>query len=295
MKNKVLYFLIGLGLVFGLYSTRLKGIDDGTRALLDQVLAIDSQEFFPGFDLAKYPQDVNYGKIEYRYYKGQVSEQKPEYPPALSAIPTDEGPVTKVLPVKDFRNFYDLGDTSKADMEKVYLSVLIHEAFHCHQMTNGYGGQMNTIKNDPERYGDFQKSEALMVKLDDDKTFQDLWKAEMEALVDFKESGKKEKYGQALDNKMAYLKEKLEDQDYKRLVYYFNERELIEGTARFVENKFLDSIGLERNGEYEGLYIKTDSKFYTSGALKSEILEDQGKLDQVKFDMSLTLNDLLGL
>lgn len=296
MKNKILYLLIGLALILGLFFTRPRGLDNETKALIDEANSLNTSEIFPGFDSSAYPNDVNYGNIEYRYYRGQITEQKPEYPKALSAVLTENGPVTKVMPLKDFRNFYDLGNRSKDDLEKAFISVLIHEAFHCHQMDNGFDYELdgnNRIETDSSRINESQEPEAILAVLDDDENYKKLWLEEMDGLIAYRDRNDDTGYRKALESKDKYLQNKFDEEDYETFARYTKEMEVLEGTARFVENKVLAHYGMEENGSYHGLYSPGPSQFYISGAIKTEILEKQSRLGDIKFDFSVSLDELL--
>lgn len=298
MKNKIAYWALGLALAAGLYTTRVTGIDTWTQTCLDRALETDTQVYYEDFDLGQFPIHVHYGKVEYSYFGGQITEKKPDTVPALSAFPTAQGPVLKVLPVKDFRTAFDEGDLSQKDLEDMYLSMVVHEGFHAYQMAHGMTMPIDALgqvdMTDPE-VQKRQLFDNLLARLDEDKTYQNKWGWMMDGLVLWKEGGDPQAYLKAHADLNTYVQSRLNPDQFETFAYFVKERELIEGTARYMENACLEGLGAERNGDYDGTYQKGQGQFYASGCLKAEILADQGRLKGLTFDMALTLDDLLGM
>lgn len=290
MKAKIIYILVGLLLISGLYMTRPKTIDPETLAAIKKVRSLDADSLYLGFDPGKYPVDVNYGNVEYSFNKGAITRQDPLYPLAFSAINTADGPLIKVLPIKDFRNILGLESKSKESLENSYIATLAHEAFHCYQMDHG-------LEDGDLPEGQEEKSQAefleLVKRLDDDKTYQGYFSNYLAGLVKYRDIGDKGPYLMAKKDLDAYVKSILDQDKYN--IYRENSAimELVEGSARFVENKVLDLRGEKRNGEFSGIFPKNTSKFYMSGALKAEILENQGRLKDLTFDLSKSLDDFM--
>lgn len=296
MKAKVTYGLLGLALILGLWTTRVKGIDSWTQTCLDRALETDTSSIYEGFDIRQFPLDVHYGKVEYSYINGKITEKAPDTVPAFSAFPTKVGPVVKTFPIRDFRKAFDTGDLSAQDLENMYVSMLVHEAFHAFQMDHGMTMAINDLgqidMNDPE----VKKREVfnnLLAKFDDDKTYQDKWLAMMDGLSAWSQGQGRAAYDAALEDLDAHVRSALEPDQYEIFIYFVHERELVEGTARYVENLVLEQLGSEKNGEYNGVYDKGQGQFYGSGDLKARILAREGKFKNLRFDMSVNLDDLL--
>ncbi|WP_054252872.1 hypothetical protein [Neofamilia massiliensis] len=290
MKTKIIYILAGILLISGLYMTRPKTIDPENLAAIEKVRSLDGDSLYVGFEPASYPVDVNYGSVEYSFNKGEITSQDPLYPLALSAINTDDGPHIKVLPIKDFRNLLGLESKSKESLENSYIAMLAHEAFHCYQMDHG-------LEDDDFQEGQEEKNQAefmeILNRLDDDQAYQDFYLNYLEGLVKYRDRGNKDLYLSAKKDLDAYVKSIL-DQD-KYTIYRKNSAimEVVEGSARFVENKVLDLKEEKRNGEFSRIFPKNTSKFYMAGALKVEILENQGRLKDLTFDLSKSLDDFM--
>lgn len=290
MKAKIIYILLGLLLVLGLYLTRPKTIDPETLAAIEEVKTLDGDSLYKGYDPSIYPVDVNYGDLEYRLYQGKITNQDPKYPLAFTAIATEAGPAIKVLPIKDFRNLLDLGTKSKEAIKNSYVAMLAHEAFHCYQMDQG-------LREEDLPEGQDEKSQAefleLVKRLDDDKAYQGYFLNYLAGLIKYRDTGDKGPYLMAKKDLDAYVKSTLTTDKYS--LYRENSAimELVEGPARYVENKVLDLRGEERNGEFTGSFPKGLEKFYLTGALKVEILQGQGRLRDLTFDLSKTLDDIM--
>lgn len=294
MKSKLAYVLFGIILLFGLWTTRVKSLDRETKNLIDQARTMDGADFFPGYDLENYPIDVSYGKIEFSYEKGKIFRQKSQCPPAFTAMKTGGGPRIKVLPLKDFRNIYDLGNKSKDSLNKAYIATLFHEGFHCFQMDHGLGQGMEDLdgKNIETKKDDKDLNEVLK-RLDGDKVYQRLWIQEMKGLFILRDWGNSAAYRRAREESLAYVEKKYKKRKFILYKDYINRMERIEGTARFVENSVLDAFKEERNGKFQGVYQKGQEKFYMSGALKTEIIEKKGRLKDIDFGLRGSLDDVM--
>ena len=299
MRNKIIYLLSGLLISLGLYFTRIKSIDNETLELINQAMLIESNDFFDGYDISSYPVDVHYGKIEYRYKDGDIQEKKPDTVPAFTAFPSENGPVLKLMPVHDLKNIIDFGGMSPKEAKATFLSVILHEGFHCYQMDNGLKTDSikanGSIDTDNQEYKDLITFGKIMTRLDSDEKYQDLWLKEMQALLAYRDQGKKDDYIKAKNNKMDYVEGKLGKKDYKIYDYYVKEKELLEGTAKFIENQVLNKYGFENKKKNFKNYESGQGQYYTSGAMKAEILEKHGQLKDLRFDMSTNLDDLLGV
>lgn len=332
-KTKIIYSFFGILLIFSLYVTRISGLDPITAALIEQAggmkgenfvqiatevrekaqeeaqdkvqdkarglaspkMPKEQEAFFRSIDLSKYSIDVNYGSVEFRRFQGKVSKQHPQYPLAFSAMPTEEGPVLKVMPFRDFRNICDMGNSSHDDVEKAYLSVLIHEGFHCYQMDHGMEGLVNDDqgRGNSASTADRQVFYELVKRLDHDPEYQKLWCANMEALVTWKKGGGRLDYDRARGDLDAYVDRCLGQDRSQRYHEQVAEMELMEGTARFMENMILAYYNKKPNGEFDGNFIQGQEKFYVSGSLKTAILCDQGQLGNLDFKKASSLEDCI--
>lgn len=291
MKTKIIYFLIGALLLGGIFQTKIETIDNETLALIERSIDIDSEnQLWPGYSLNDYPLDVNYGKVEYKYIDGNISEQNPSVGVlALSAYPEESGPVIKVLPMSMVRTYVDpIGTSSKEEREEIYISILFHEGFHCFQMDNGLD-----IDLEFEDVSNSEEFVNILNKLDNDEKYQKLWIKEGEDLVDYLQNDNKDQWVNSYNERIRYLKEFLRD-DYHFYMENENFYELIEGTARYVEDKILEEIrGKFIETDFDGTYYKGTGKFYTTGRLKCLILDKGENWKNNLFNEHKVLTDLL--
>lgn len=271
MKLKILFLISGLLLVLGFFTTTQRELDDETQAIIDEAIRMDHKiDLWPGYNLENFPIDINYGKEEFRYYKGTTTSQKPTIEVlALSAIQEEDGPVIKVLPEDMVRKMTDIaGDTTPQQRKSQYISILFHEGLHAFQFTKGMGENWSNLQGDSKGFDD------LLIILDEDEMHKSLWIKEAEALVDFLETGDHMSWIQAYNAKIDYMAEKLGD-DFETYMYREQLQEIIEGTARYVEEKVLTHLtGSKSNKNFDGIYRKGTEKFYYMGALKSQILDN---------------------
>lgn len=290
MKLRLIYILVGVGLIIGMFSTRIKDIDKDTLDLIERAIVIDVEnEFWPGYKLEDYPIDVNYGKVEFKYYQGEISKQKPSLDLlALSAYPEKDGAVIKIIPYSMVRKVIDMmGDMGKKERDDLYISIIFHEGLHAFQMENGLEYDLD---KESTRY---EKFINILYDLDNNEKYKEFWLEEQNSLLDYFENDNKLAWIKSYNKRMTYLKEIL-GEDFEFYMKMENERELIEGTARYVEDKVLETItGRFIELDIDSSYYTGEGKFYTTGRLKCLIL-DQGKAwkkDLFKENKSLT--DLL--
>lgn len=294
MKSKIIYIVIGILLVLGYVKTSSRGIDDNTLDLIVDSQKIDTNSIWKGFELEKYPVDVNYGASEYRYYNGDTIKKKPDIKVlALSAMDTEVGPVIKTLPEAQVRKIIDSGDLSLEERNKIYKSVLVHEAFHCYQIEKGAEGinvDSGNVKSD-ELEG-FKKYSELLQRIDKSETFRNLWVKEMVDLEKYYKTGESDAWVASRSESLAFEKDFF-GEDYELFRKYVNNRELIEGTARYVEEASLVMMKHKVKTGFSGLYTNGDEKYYESGCLKANILDNEKEWKEIRFDDSISLDELL--
>lgn len=289
MKTKLIYLIIGLILVVGIYSTRIDTVDNDTLALIEMAREIDlEQELWPGYKLSEYPIDINYGKVEFKYDNGEVTKQKPTLEVlAFTAYPEEGGPVIKILPKSMLGQVVNImGNKSKKDIENYYISTLFHEGFHAFQI----GNDAIDYDEDEDLYEEFNN---ILYRLDNDEKYHNLWIEEENSLLDYFENDNKELWIKSHNRRVKYLKEVLGN-DFDFYMEMENERERIEGTAKYIEDKILEMMtGLFTKIHINGSYSKGVSKFYITGGLKCLILDKGKGWKEGLFNSDNTLTDLL--
>lgn len=295
MKNKILYLLIGISLLFGYFFTSIDSIDKNTLELIKGAYKIDTESIWEDFNMKNYPIDVNYGQREYRYYLNEIKEKSPDIKVlALSAINTSSGPVLKVIPENLVRKIIDTGNLSLEKRNLVYISFLVHEAFHCYQMDNGFNGNLLKDGNlDEKEKTEFNKYQNILTKLDHDLKYQELWIEEMKSLEKYYKTKERDSWIENRQVRINYEREVLKD-DFEFFRKWFTYKELLEGTARYVEEKSMEQISKTKYpSDFSNLFIKGDGKLYESGALKCFILDKEKVWKDIKFDGSINLDELL--
>lgn len=292
MKTKLIYLLIGIALIVGIFSTNIDSIDEDTLTLIEKAREVDLEyELWPGYKLSDYAIDVNYGKVEFRYNNGEITKQKPSLEVlAFTAELEENGPVIKVLPESRLSGTINImGNMSKKERRDVYISTLFHEGFHAFQMENGG----IDYDNEQDNHNLYEKFNNILYKLDNDEKYQKLWIEELSSMLDYLEDGNKELWVGSFNNRKKYLKILL-GKDFDFYMRMENDRELIEGTAKYVEDKSLEILTEEFNKpKTEGIYIGGVSKFYLSGRVKCLILDKGIEWKEDLFNSSKTLTDLL--
>ncbi|HOA81321.1 MAG TPA: hypothetical protein PKK61_09720 [Defluviitaleaceae bacterium] len=290
MKIKRIYFFIGICLVAGMYFTKIDSIDKDSLNLIERAREMDlEQKLWPEYKLSKYPIDVNYGSVEFRYDNGEIIRQKPTLEVlAFTAYPEENGSVIKVLPKSMLRQAINImGDISNKEIEHYYIASLFHEGFHAFQFENSDVFDIEKSQNISEEFMN------ILYILDHDEKYQNLWLEEERALVDYYKKNDKEAWLIAYNKRTKYLKEILGD-DYDFYMEMENEKELIEGTAKYIEDKVLDILrGAEKEIESLDLYQKGLNKFYERGRLKCLILDKDKAWKENLFNLDITLTDLL--
>ncbi|WP_425539676.1 hypothetical protein [Microaceticoccus formicicus] len=293
MKYKIAYIILGILLIVGYVKTRENTIDKQTLKLLDEVRHMETNEIWEGFDIKKYPLDVNYGNLEYRYMDGDIIKKSPDLQVlALTAISTATGPVVKVLPESELRKITDMGGLSQSERDAIYKSILIHEAFHCYQIEkSGNGVQIENgviVSADLDEYKIYAE---LLKRIDNDVKYHKLWNNEISGLKEYLESGDSKSWTESRKQKVDYEK-KFFGSEYNVYKKWTDMKELLEGSARYVENKALTIMNQKKN-EPSINYVKGDAKFYQSGCLKVQILNEIKGWKDLDFSGSISLDELL--
>lgn len=291
MKTKSIYLLIGIILVVGIFSTRIHTIDKDTLTLIEKARQIDLEhELWPGYKLSDYPIDVNYGQVEFKYDNGEIRKQKPSLEVlAFTAYLEEGGPVIKVLPESRLSGIANImGNMNKKDKGDYYISTLFHEGLHAFQMDH------NAIDIDEDEGEDsYEDFNNILYRLDHDEKYQTLWMEEGKSMLDYFESGNKKLWMESYNRRRKYLEELLED-DFDFYMEMENNRELIEGTAKYVEDKALELVtGDFTKIQIDGSYTDGAAKFYSSGRLKCLILDKGEEWKEDFFNCDKTLTDLL--
>lgn len=295
MKNKIIYLIVGLLVLGGFVITSPKTIDKETVSLIERSLELNTEDMWEGFDLEDYPVDVYYGKIEYRYEDGNIEGQEPSYPvPALTAYPDIDGPVIKVLPLKEVRNIIDDGSMDLKEREDVYISVLAHEGFHCYQIANGADigiepGKGYDFNSDIQK--EIEKFDKISYELNENKIYEELCKKEMIDLIEYYETGNGKSWLESREERIAFEREFL-GENFDFYDDYTYRSELLEGTAKYIELETIRALRGEEP-EFKEEYIKGDYRFYITGALKSYIIEEAGELYNIDFTDTRSLERLV--
>lgn len=293
MRSMIIYILTLIVLLSGYVGFDLDTMDKETLEVIKDTLALEDINLWPGFDYKSYPMDVNYGKVEYRFDKGEIIMQQPAINPALTAAWDDGQPVLKLISLEDFRRLYDLGNMSLEDTKKIYKTLIVHEAFHCFQAEKG-GGIINLQDyNNSDLFEGFKKFKVFQNTLDLDENYQKLWLKEYKSLISLEEGGNINSWLEAKESKENYERNLLKED----FAFYKNiclNQELLEGTARYVENKLGKILKIQNNDEEITTFINGEEKFYVSGAIKSSILDLRlESWKYINFDGSVSLDDLI--
>lgn len=275
MKNKIIYFIIGLILIIFNYQNRITTIDNTTLDLIEDVNNYDTEKLWPGFKNKDYMKDIRYNSSkEFRYDKGNITFKTPDQPVvSIEALKDDNIPLIKAVPFEKFRDIADQGESSHANLQTKYKSIIIHESFHCFQMEHGLSEVADISDTIDTEDPDYEKFVEACKKLNQDDTYKKLWEDEYESLLYLYENNDSSKYIEARSKRFSYVKSNFPDE-----FYYFNKlvtyKEFIEGSARFVEEKYMMDLVNDPYINYEDrIFYSIDTSLYSEGSLKAKILD----------------------
>lgn len=276
MKNKIIYSLIGLILIIFNYQNRITTIDKTTLDLIEEVNSYDTEKLWPEFKNKEYMKDIRYNSSkEFRYDHGKIIKKTPDQAVAsLEALKEGNKPLIKAVPFEKFRDIADQGTSSNANLQKKYKSVIIHESFHCFQMEHGLSEVSDIMENDI-KYDDpdYDKFIEVCKKLDEDKVYKKLWEDEYKSLLSLYENKDSSDYKNAREKRLSYVKTNFPS-EYNYFVEMVNYREFIEGTARFVEEKYMMDIADDPYIKYrDRVFNSIDESYYSEGSLKAKVLD----------------------
>lgn len=275
MKNKIIYFLVGAFLIIFNYQNRITTIDETTLDLIEEVNTYNTEKLWPEFKNKDYMKDIRYNfNKEFRYDHGKIIKKTPDQPVAsIEALKEGDKPLIKAVPFEKFRNITDQGAYTKASLQSKYKSVIIHESFHCFQMEHGLSEVADISDRIDTEDPNYEKFAEVCKKLDEDEVYKKLWEDEYKALLYLYENHDSSKYKESRSKRFSYVKSNFPDEfDYfNKLVTY---KEFIEGSARFVEEKYMVDLLKDPYINYEDrIFYSIDTSFYSEGSLKAKILD----------------------
>ena len=275
MKTKITYFLVGILLLVFNYQNRITSIDRTTLNLIEEVNSYDTEKLWTGFKNRDYIKDIRYNSSkEFRYDRGNIIKKSPDQPVAsIEALKERDTPLIKAIPFEKFRDIIDLGNSSNSNAEIKYKSVIIHESFHCFQMEHGLS-EVIDITDDSE-YEDpkYQQFQSICKKLDEDDIYKKLWETEYKSLLSLYKNRDSSEYEKSRNKRLAYIKSKF-PKDYDTFIEILSYQEFIEGTARFVEEKYMVDQYNDPYIKYrDRLFNNIDESSYSEGSLKAKILD----------------------
>ena len=282
MKGKLIYILVGIILITGIFTSRVEDIDKETLRLIEEAHSLGiGDDLWPGFKLSEYSLDVNYGKVEFNYFAGNIKRKKPSQEVlAIAMVIEDNGPVIKVIPEDMVRKISaPMGNMNKKERDNFYISVLFHEGFHCLQYSSG-------LELSIDEYDPFSSEFANILNgLDNDYKYRELWIKEIKYLRDFLDGNNKDLWIEAYSVRMKYLKEKL-GEDFDFYVKMEDRIEIIEGSARYIEGRVLEELtGEFKEAIIPNMYHDGIEKYYAVGRLKALILDKNDKEGKWKKDL----------
>lgn len=275
MKNKIIYFLVGAFLIIFNYQNRITTIDETTLDLIEEVNTYNTEKLWPDFKNKDYMKDIRYNfNKEFRYDHGKIIKKTPDQPVAsIEALKEGNKPLIKAVPFEKFRDITDQGASTKASLQSKYKSVIIHESFHCFQMEQGLSEVADISDRIDTEDPNYEKFAEVCKKLDEDEVYKKLWEDEYKALLYLYENHDSSKYKESRSKRFSYVKSNFPDEfDYfNKLVTY---KEFIEGSARFVEEKYMVDLSNDPYINYEDrIFYSIDTSLYSEGSLKAKILD----------------------
>lgn len=275
MKNKIIYFLVGAFLIIFNYQNRITTIDETTLDLIEEVNTYNTEELWPEFKNKDYMKDIRYNfNKEFRYDHGKITKKTPDQPVAsIEALKEGNKPLIKAVPFEKFRDITDQGASTKASLQSKYKSVIIHESFHCFQMEHGLSEVADISDRIDTEDPNYEKFAEVCKKIDEDEVYKKLWEDEYKALLYLYENHDSSKYKESRSKRFSYVKSNFPDEfDYfNKLVTY---KEFIEGSARFVEEKYMVDLSNDPYINYEdSIFYSVDTSLYSEGSLKAKILD----------------------
>ena len=128
---------------------------------------------------------------------------------------------------------------------------------------------------DDSEYEDpkYQQFQSICKKLDEDDIYKKLWETEYKSLLSLYKNRDSSEYEKSRNKRLAYIKSKF-PKDYDTFIEILSYQEFIEGTARFVEEKYMVDQYNDPYIKYrDRLFNNIDESSYSEGSLKAKILD----------------------
>lgn len=274
MRHIISWLCIG-GILFALNRPRTPDtIDAQTLSSIESISGVDTQSLWPGYEIVDFPIDVYYSPdLEFRYHDEEIQSQLPTLDSfALTIDIEEEQPILKVTNTEQWSLMTNYGQHNKQEALQHFQALVLHEGFHGFQYLEGY------LDYFEERISlmNLSNPEALLLSLDNDEVYRELWLKEQEALNNLYLGGFQEKqtWLEAREAREDYLMEVLEPEQVRSYLEWEALMESVEGGARFIELQVSQGVSSdELHITVDPFYSSGMEKLYQIGALKVAILQ----------------------
>jgi hypothetical protein len=294
MKAKTIALLVadvvvGAALVTGFVATGTFGLTQGSRDLYDHSLTLQSYIDtigFPGFALKDYPVAFYCGGSDYVIFEGEVTQREAVIGATVGTSMKVNGRQEVFVPCREewdtTLSLLFAGtdvNTDKTMLDAMATATVWHETHHGWQQT--HLDEAVLWAKVEEELGDKDQPDKVIdpnTVIDASAAYQKWFTADFQLLVNARDADS-DAARKALLQKWVEHQDDYNWADLKEgHKYYADFYEVMEGSAYYIEKKvFLYEAGQEAyDSLYEetpSQYLKTNVKYYHSGAVKAEILD----------------------
>ncbi|MBS4538397.1 hypothetical protein GOQ27_07965 [Clostridium sp. D2Q-11] len=289
-KIFVIYGLIGVVLISSLIYLGFQGLSDKTEELYGKALDLSKEveeNLWKDFNFGDYPVAIRQRNTEYVFRKEEMRKRTPVLPViACTAYPVDGEVNVFMLSKEELDTLGDFAEgigneeeflinqfglDKKKMIDEQYLSIMYHEGLHAYQLKYYEKNLMNIAKDE---YKEIDEKEVL--RRVDEEAIVSYYEKEGELLYqaittqDDKESiSLAKEYVSARKKRIQFLEKHWKREELEVLKEQEHYYELVEGTAKYMEEQILKYLERE---EIVEKYLKTikelqegKQKYYNTG------------------------------
>ncbi len=284
---------VGLAIIAGVILTMDRGLSRQDQNVYDAAMAYQTRDFgFKGFVISDYAVAFSDGEREYVMKNGEIETRETSLPTlAATAYELEDGTFEVLMPTLDKMSSLTGTMTGFAMEygETEHMITLLHEGFHCYQLTHYMESIENLVAGDVSE-------QIVTEQIDTNEEAKGLYTEMLVLLEEMVTTEDEENLLELLSEyeNLRTDRNKILPEDLQKLETYYT---VVEGSAYYIESQ----VALQENPEaYKENYIDTigeysngSAKYYHAGMAEASVLDRLNPEWKESYDFSMPLSELL--